>query len=218
MERYLQIGKVNIRFNLFPHLLIALAFLCLSPFLMGVENLDAGSTAKVLEMYVALLGIILLTPIFLPEQDKDIRDLVGAKYTSAAAVTIIRILEAFVFLVIFIGAYVFMLKQNHCTFPEMKFCFGTLAEAVFLGGMGLCAYRIFDQIAVAYMLPMVYYMINFGGGKKYLGRFYLFTMVYGSYQEKIYLAAAGVLFIIIGIYYPYAAKHIITKLIRYQKI
>lgn len=212
MARYYQIGKVNLRFNLLPHLLLSLALLCISPVLMGVENLDASRTARVLEMFVALLGIILLTPIFLPEQNKDIKDLVEAKYTSLTAVYLIRILEGLLCLVILIGGYILVLQFNNCSFPEMKFFLGTLAEAIFLGGMGLCAYSLFNQIAVAYMLPLMYYVLAFGGGKKLLHNYYLFSMIYDSFQEKIYLVVLGFILIIIGILYPCFLKLVLRNI------
>lgn len=187
---------------MYPHLLLSVILLMLSPFLMGTMNLDAVSTARVLEMFVALLGIILLTPVFLPEQNKDIRDLVSARYTSAVSVFIIRVLEALFSLIVLVGIYILILQHNNCSFPEMKYYLGTLAEALFLGGLGLCAYSFFDQIAVAYMLPFMYYILAFSGGRKLLKDFYLFSMLYGRYQEKINLAIAGGLLIIIGIGFP----------------
>jgi membrane-associated HD superfamily phosphohydrolase len=216
MERYLQIGKINLKLNLLPHLLIALVFLLVSPLMMGVENLDAARTAKVLELYVALLGIILLTPIFLPEQNQDIKDLMGSKYTSVTAVILIRVLEAFFSMAILIGGFILLLKQNYCSFPEMKYYLGTIAEAAFLGGLGFCAYSITDQIAIAYMVPMIYYILNYGSGKKLLKDFYLFSMAYGGYHEKVYLAITGFVLIVIGICYPYVNRRFFPKLWRHN--
>lgn len=213
MERYLQIGKTNLKHNLPIHLCVAIAFLLLSPIIMSTQNLNAARTAKVLEMYTALLGIILITPVFLPEQDKDLRELVESKYTSRTAVTLIRLFEGTIFLTLLIGADIFVLKQNQCIFPVMYYYYGTMAEAVFLGGLGLCASSIFDQIAIAYMLPIVYYAINMGAGKKYVGNFYLFSMCGGSYREKVYLAFAGMVLIILGITYPYIIKRVLPKVI-----
>jgi hypothetical protein len=209
MERYLQIGKANLKFNLWVHLLLSLLFLGVSPLLMGVENLDASMTAKVLEMYIALIGIILLTPINLPEQNKDIRELIGAKYTSSAAVTIIRIAEAVLVLAILTGLYLLLLKHNNCTFPLSNYYQGTLAEALFLGGMGFFAYAVFDQIAIAYMLPLVYYILSMGNGRKLLKGFYLFSMSYGSYKEKGNLALLGIIMILLGICFPYLKRRIL---------
>jgi hypothetical protein len=206
VERYYQIAKANLKFNLYPHLLISILFLCISPLLMGVENLDGVRTAQVLEMYVALVGIILFVPIFYPEQDKDIRDLTEAKFTSATGVYVARILEAVICLVLLVGIYIVWLKYNHCVFPVHELYLGTIAEALFLGGMGVVAYSISDQIAIAYMLPMVYYMMAISGGSKYLKSFYLFSMMRGSYEEKVYLAVTGVVFLLFGIGIRYCCR------------
>lgn len=187
---------------------------------MGVENLDAAMTARVLEMYTALIGIILLTPITLPEQNRDIRELIGAKYTSFAAVTIIRIVEAGVSLLVITGLYILLLKHNNCTFPVSNYYLGTLAEAIFLGGMGFATCIIFDQIAIAYMLPLVYYILNMGSGRKLLKGFYLFSMSSGSYKEKGNLAILGFAMMILGICFPYAKRYIMQKLpllLKYNK-
>lgn len=201
MESLYQIGKVNFKFNLLPHILLSLLFLLLSPFISGVENLDASRTARVLELYVSLLGIILLIPIFLPEQNKDIRELMNSKFITLTAVHVIRIIQACIVLIIFIFSYIIFLKINNCTFPVINYFLGTLLEAVFLGGMGILAYSFSDQIAIAYMLPMVYYIMAMGGGSKLLKNFYLFSMTIGSYNEKTYLGVSGLVMIIVGIGY-----------------
>ena len=79
MEKYLHIEKINLKYNIPLHILISILMLMVSPLLIGVANLGAQDTAKVLEMYVALTGIVLLPPVFLPEQDHDIWDLVYTK-------------------------------------------------------------------------------------------------------------------------------------------
>lgn len=216
MVRYLQIGKANLKLSLLPHLMLSVVLVLLSPLVIGVENLDATRSATVLEMFIALLGIILITPVLLPEQNKNIRDLIEARYTSLTAVILIRLAEAILSLSVLIGGYVLFLRLNNCSFPELRFYLGTLAEALFLGGIGFCAYSIFDQIAVAYMLPLIYYVISVSPGRKLLKNFYLFSMRYGSYQEKIYLVLIGTILILIGIGYPYLIRRALPKLIRWR--
>ncbi|MFT4144353.1 MAG: hypothetical protein QM644_07830 [Mobilitalea sp.] len=175
---------------------------------MGVENLDSVSTAIVLERYVAFIGIILLTPICLAEQNKEIRDLVGAKYISLSTVYLIRLVIVMMTFVLLIGTYIVILAHNNCEFPGLKFFLGTLAEAVFLGGIGFCVYSLFDQIAVAYLAPIMYYLMSLTGGKQLLKNFYLFSMVNESYREKVFLAIAGGVLIIIGLLYPHMRRKI----------
>jgi len=216
LGKYTQIAKVNLKNNLLPHLLISFVMLGLSPLLMGVENLNAANTAKVLEMYVALIGIILLTPIFLPEQNKDLKELVEAKFTTMSSVYIVRVCESLICLMILVGGYIFLLQHNSCSFPVMKFFLGTLSEAIFLGGMGLFTYSLFDQIAIAYMLPIMFYILSIGGGKKLMKDYYLFSMIYGGFEEKVYLVITGLLMISMGIAFPYLFKRIKPKLARHK--
>ena len=90
MERYWQIEKINLKYNVPLHILVCALILGLSPFLVGVANLEKQDTAKVLEMYAALIGIVMLTPIFLPEQSKEIRELAGSKYMKSSSVYLLR--------------------------------------------------------------------------------------------------------------------------------
>ena len=68
MGKYVEIAKVQLEYNIWKHLCISLFLLAVSPLFLGVSNLDPEQSARVLEIYVALIGIILFVPVFLPEQ------------------------------------------------------------------------------------------------------------------------------------------------------
>lgn len=201
MERYLKIAKVNLKFNLFPHIIAALSLCLISPIIMGVKNLDSINSAKILEMYISFLGIIVLVPLFMPEQDKDIRDLVKSKKESITINYLIRIVEALGFLIIIVLGFLIFLKRGNCTFDFTQYFYGTISTCIFLGGLGVLVYSIVDNIAVGYMVPILYYILCYGAGKKYLGKFYLFLMMQGNILDKKYLLIAGILMIAIGIFY-----------------
>lgn len=200
MERYWQVERVNLKHNILLHILVCVLLLWLSPLLMGVANLGQQDTAKVLEMYVALIGIVMLVPIFLPEQNQDIRDLVYTKYMKSRLIYTLRILGNVLILMIFLAFYIVMLKKNSCEFPVVKYYFGTLAEMLFLGGMGLFFYGLTDNLVIGYMIPIFYYIVAIGSGAKYLKLFYPFSMVIDSYDEKVWLFLAGVVLIASGIW------------------
>lgn len=199
MEKYVQIGKMNIKHNMLVHVLAAAAILVLSPLVIGVTSLEAPDTAKVLEMYVALIGIILLPPIFLPEQDKNLRDLVYSKYVNAATVYTVRIIEALLILAAFLGTYMWMLWYNNCQMDFWRYYGGTMAETLFLGGLGVFFYGLFDNLVIGYMVPLFYYIAAMGSGARYLKMFYPFSMAGGSYEEKGYLLLGGLALIAAGI-------------------
>lgn len=201
METYWQIEKVNLKYHIPLHLLASILLLAVSPLFMGVANLPAEDTAKVLERYTALAGMILVTPVFLPEQDKSLRELVCAKYVDSAWVYLARLLGNVFFLALLLGAYMLMLRAGGCTFPAVKYFLGTLSEMLFFGGLGLCLYGLADNLVAGYMAPMVYYIFALGSGPKYLRLLYPFSMSAGSYREKYCLFAAAVLLIGAGIFF-----------------
>ncbi|RDY28497.1 hypothetical protein CHL78_004740 [Romboutsia weinsteinii] len=201
MERYLKIAKVNLKFNLFPHIIVVIGLCLISPLIMGLKNLDSLNTAKILDMYISLFGMILLVPLFMPEQDKDIRDLIKSKRESIAINYLIRITQAVIFLVIIMLGFLVYLKIGNCTFDFLQYLYGTISTCIFLGGLGILVYSIIDNIAVGYMVPMLYYILCYGSGKKYLGKFYLFSMMQGNILDKKYLLIAGILMISTGIFY-----------------
>lgn len=199
MERYWQIEKMHLKHNVILHLFVCAILLGLSPFLMGVSNLNAQDTAKVLEMYAALTGIILLPPIFLPEQSKDIRDLVNAKYMKSAWVYLLRLLANGILLAFILGLYLALLKYGHCEFPVIRYFLGTYAEILFFGALGIFFYGLCDNLVIGYMVPMMYYITAIGSGRKYLKLLYPFSMTIGSCREKYVLAIAALLLITAGI-------------------
>lgn len=201
MERYLKIAKVNLKFNLIPHIIIGIFLCILSPFIIGVKNLDSFSTAKVLDMYISLLGIVLLTPIFLPEQDKNINDLIKSKKENLIVNYSVRLLELIIFLVIIIFLFLIYLKIENCTFDFFKYFYGTISNCIFIGGLGILVYSILDNITVGYMVPILYYILCYGASKRYLGKFYLFSMMQGNIVDKKYLLVSGVIMILFGVIY-----------------
>lgn len=199
MERYLSIAKVNLKFNLIYYVLAALVFCLVSPLLMGLKNLEATQVAKVLETYISMLGIILLIPVVTVEDNKYLRELVLSKRQSMVGIYIIRVFQSVIFLGLIISIFLLYMKMNNCIFDFGQYLYISTATCIFLGGLGILSYALFQNIVVAYIIPCLYYIICFMGIKKYLGRFYLFSMMNGSIVEKHYIILFGVTMMVAGI-------------------
>lgn len=190
MEKYVQITKVQLKYNIWKHLCISAFLLAVSPLFLGVSNLEPEQSARVLEIYVALIGIVLFVPVFLPEQNRDLWDVVKARYTSMFSVYLTRMIINFLFTAVLIGIYMAAMKAGNCGMETGKYYFGTLAEAVAFGGLGVFACSVSDNLIVGYMIPLVYYALALGAGTKYLGVFYPFGML-TDYHTKYWMLAAG---------------------------
>lgn len=201
MERYQKILVVNTRHNLLPHSIVSVLLILLAPVIMGTKNLNQQQVSKIIEIYISLIGIILLIPTFIPDMNHDIRDLIRSKKEPMPVLHMIRTVEAIVTIALIGIVSLLLLNEGNCIFSWVKMFYTLMANAIFLGGLGMLVFSLSDQIVFAYMIPLVYYMINYGGGKKQFGRFYLFSMQLNSMYEKHYLMISGIVFIVGAIWF-----------------
>lgn len=191
LEQYLEIARVNGKHNLLPHAAVAILLCAVAPFLMGVANLDEPQVAKIIELYLGFLGMILFIPLFLPDTNKDIRDLIASKKIPITVVRLVRLLEAFAILLVLLLTFLAMLKYNDCDFHFGRCFYVAVANCVGMGGVGLLFYSLVDNIAFAYMMPFLYYLISIGN-KKFLGKLWLMGFSGGSLEEKKYILTVGI--------------------------
>lgn len=195
----LEIAKTNLRHNSLLSIVAAVLLCLITPLLIGTANLDRNSAAMPLEMFVSLIGIVLLTPVFQPEQNEEIHDLVSSKHCSTEKVYLIRTLYTVGVVVLLIYLFV-VYMQTQGSDVTMVLVFGAAANAIFLGSMGMLVSALTGNTVIGYMPPFLYYALNIGMGPK-LGNFYLFSMTVGNFRVKIWLLAAGVLMIMVSLLY-----------------
>ena len=179
-------------------MLICTVLLLLSPLILGIRNLDGAQSAKVLETYVALIGIILFPPIFLPEQNQDLRDLIASKSTDIAGIYSVRIVLSLIAALLLAGVYMLVMRSGNCEMEAGKYFFGTMAEIIAFGGLGIFAYGLSNNLIIGYMAPLVYYAAAIGLGIEHMKKLYPFGMTI-DFATKYWLLAAGVILAAAGI-------------------
>lgn len=189
-KRYVLLAGKNLRYNSLPNLLAAAALVLLLPMLFSLRELSAQESAVPLELGLSLLGIILITPAFMPEAEEGIRDTVSAKYTSCIRVCALRSFCGAVIAALFTGFFIVMLKAGGCAAGLSAF-WGTFSNILFLGGLGLLSHALVNQGLAGYMVPTMYYAFNLSGAKAQVGPFYLFSMMTGETGSKLTLFLAG---------------------------
>lgn len=150
-----------------------------------------------MELLVCLTGMVLLPLIFQPEQSPELEELVRAKYVNTLWVYAVRAAYSLLAVVVLIGAVGLFMRASGCAVTPILL-FGTLANAVFLGGLGMAAASALGNIAVAYMVPFLFYALNFAGGSRF-GSFHLFSMMGGAQEPKLPMFASGMLLIALAL-------------------
>lgn len=190
VQKILKIFSVNLRHHFVLPFLAALGVLVAAFIIFGVTGLTEQEAAQPLELLVSWVGPVLLTPIFLPEQNREIRDVVRSKRTDYRVICGIRAGYSVAALILCVSLYIGLLQLNECQVSG-RLLFGAVATALFLGAVGLFSAGISDNAAVGYMAAMMYYLVNYGMRDR-LGVFYLFGMRGGEYAGKGWLAAGAI--------------------------
>lgn len=199
----LEIAKTNWRHNLLPHFVMGVLLLLAAPAIMGVKNLEEQDVARVVDMYLSFLGILLFIPAFLPDGNRDIRDLTASKKTPITYVRAVRLLQAFFSVALLLVLFLYALKLGDCHFAFGTFYYAAVADCVALGGLGILCYGITDNLVLGYMAPVIYYVASMGV-HKYMKKFWLMSLLKPggevTAEDKIYILSAGLCMMAAGLY------------------
>jgi len=196
------IAKYQFKLILTANFMLAVVMCLLTPIIFGIRYLDNYGSSFVLERFVSLIGIVLLTPLFMPEQDKNISELVQSKQTEHAITIFLRLIMSLLFMAFCITAMIAAMRLLQCDFEAIKYMFGTFATALFLGAIGFTFHAISNNVIVGYLAAFTYYLLNLSLGRK-LNHFYLFTLARDSMSEKLWILGFGFLLLLISLLWKY---------------
>ncbi len=194
MERYRKIIWENLRHFFLLPFLTALGIFLVTALVFNLSALSAREAAKPIEFFLSFAGVMLLTPVFYPEQNHELRDVISSKRTSYLVICVFRVVCSVAAAAVLVTLFVCLLKWNESAVTDAHI-YGGMATAVFLGSIGFFAAGITDNTPLGYMTAVLYYLLNYGM-KDRLGKFYLFSMSAGRFEEKEWLYFGAVLLIL----------------------
>ncbi len=199
MEKY---GKLTISFvrrQYWPHMVMLLLLVVFSGGFVSFKGLDGMQAARVMEMYGTFGGILLFTPLFMPEQDREIWELERSKQTPMWQVYLPRIVLALFLCILYILLFVELMKRGGGNFDPGILFRGAYCEILFLGSIGFFVSALTNQAVIGYMAAVIYFAFNIGGGK-YLGKFALFQMMQGEYGNWSYWFMGAAVLLVFGVF------------------
>lgn len=176
---------VNLKHNFLIHFAAAVVIAILTPVVFSISSLNSRASAQPVEMLLPFIGVILLTPVFLPEQNQEIHDVIRSKKTDYLMVCLIRVIYSVIAIMLITGIFILVMKYCECNVTWKHFI-GSLASSLFLGTVGFAFAGLSGSVSAGYMASMVYYVANIGLKDK-LGICYLFSMYGGGDFSDKYL-------------------------------
>lgn len=199
MENYGKTILNFIRYHYLPHLCGAALLVLCAGAVLSFRNLDAAGAAKVMEQYGVLAGILLLTPLFVPESDMEIWQLEASRHMPMWKLYLGRLFPAVCALAAAVSILILRLLAGGSVFPVGLLWRGAFCEALFLGGLGCFAAAVTNQVVLGYMVPVLYYAANMGMAER-LWKFGLFPVCRGDEGTWPWLLGAAVLLVAGGIW------------------
>lgn len=171
-----KIISVNLKHNFLLPFVSAVCAVMMTPFLFNINALQGMEAARPIEFWLCFVGVLLLVPIFLPEQDKDIRDVIRSKKFDYFWLCMIRLLYSVAAMVILIICFAGFMKACESDVRGYHIL-GGIASAWFLGAVAFSAAGLTGSVTVGYMAAILYYLANYGLKDK-MGCFFLFPISY----------------------------------------
>lgn len=197
LEIYGNILKINLRRQYPWPALAAAALLILTKLIFNIDALEGTAVAQPLEMLMVWIGPALLVPVFLPEQNPEIRDVVRVRKTSYLYICILRILYSALTVVLMTLLFTGIMKAGESQILPYHI-WGSICSALLLGALGLAAAGISGNAAGGFMVCMLYYLASYGMGRK-LGVFSLFSMSKGQMSGKGWQLLTAVVLVVVAL-------------------
>ena len=176
---------LDVRHNFITHYILSICAVLLTPVIFGLSELSGMLSAQPLEFVSCILGIILLVPIFMPEQNQNIYDTVCSKKTNHEFVCLLRFICAVIMLILLISVLAFYMKCNGSK-VTFRLYINTCINGLFIGSLGFFASGISENHVVGYMISASYFIMNLFLRNKF-EKFDLFAMTGGHNEFKYML-------------------------------
>lgn len=181
--------KINLRHQFILPFLSAVGILLITASVFPITALKGADVGRPIEFLLSFVGAALLTPVFLPEQDNGILDVIASKKINTFVIYLVRLLYSIAALVVLELLFIGLLYRNECE-VHWYHIYGGIASAFFLGSIGFMVSGLGGNTILGYMAVVIYYLACYGV-KKYLGVFWLFRMSAGIETGKGWLLAGG---------------------------
>lgn len=187
----------DVRHNFLPHYLAAVGLLLITPVVFGLAGLSERMAAQPLEIISPLIGTVLMTPVFMPEQNEVICDVVRSKKTSHILVCFLRLVCAVVLTVALVGLLSAYMRYNESKVTARLFL-SAAGSGIALGSLGFFAAAVGDNSVIGYMVSLSYLLMNMFMRSK-LGVFDLFTFTGGKTDVNIWLYVTAVVLVALAL-------------------
>ncbi|HEY9060681.1 MAG TPA: hypothetical protein VIO64_09300 [Pseudobacteroides sp.] len=183
-------------------LIVSAASIVIIQIFFSLKMVDFRVMANIGEIFVSLLGIILIPGLAFIEDNSGLRETVYSKAVTPVIPAAIRLVYTVIVLLLGVATFAGIAVLQESVFDELSIIIGVFISAFIMGAAGYIMGSFTGNIALSYLVPFAYYCFEFLSKGRYTKDFYLFSLQRGYLaEEKWVLLAIGVLFIAVSLLY-----------------
>ncbi|QUL56924.1 hypothetical protein KDC22_10855 [Paenibacillus tritici] len=184
----LPLAGYNLKLTLHYSWLLSAALLVAVPFFMEPSLMDRRQTAKLGELLISLIGLIVYPYLGLLE-DGGIGEVLYAKRIRPHPVFLFRWLLTVLFIFLAVTALFTWVHGGGAEFELWPMIGGTVITAVAIGTAGTTAALLTGNISAGYIAGFAWYLLDFTTKGKLTGHFYLFGLLRSEWDHDKWLLA-----------------------------
>lgn len=186
ISAYMSTLKYNFKIILNLNFLAAIGFIILIPIIASLKLLDYRTVAKIGELYISIIGIILIPYLANIENKDNIKEVIYIRKKPYVKILLERIIIMMILIFLMILGLMVLAKIQGSSFNLWEITFGTWISAVFLGMLGFTIVNLIDNISSAYLVCFGYYFMEYVTKGRYTKELYLFSLIKGSFATGKY--------------------------------
>lgn len=164
-------------------LIICVLLVFASPLIFSLRMLSFKEAADIGELYISLIGLILLPSVCFTEKDRGTAEVVFTRKAHPVGARTVRLLMVFLILFMCCSAFSGFAWLQDSTFDTTKITLGVFITAGVTGMLGYTVGIMTGSMSLSYLLPFAWYGLEIFTGGKYTKELYLFSLRTGEFSR-----------------------------------
>ncbi|WP_425446491.1 hypothetical protein [Dethiothermospora halolimnae] len=193
-----ELGRYNIKILCNLNILAAFIIILLTPALFSLKRLSYGEISRIGEMYLPILGVILLTYIGRIEEENNVEQLIYIREVSNLFIFVIRLVLIMTLIFMMILGIILIARLQGGIFSIWKVTFGIFISSVYFGMIGLTVANITEKLSAGYLVSFSYFAFEFFTLGKYTKEFFVLSLIKGNFSNKYNILILILMFLILN--------------------
>lgn len=198
LRRYKYVLTSELKYRIFENIIFSIVVLLFIYIVFGLNNISKEIETIVLERGLPVIGIIMISPLFQYELDKDLYDVLKLKNISIVKITFLRLILRIVTFTSIILIYGKLLNSE--SFKYINVVYHSLSLGLLFSSIGVFFFGITKNIVFSYLVPTIFLSFQWMSSYKKIGELYLFRWYVSLKSYDDFYLLMSLFFLFLGVY------------------